>query len=283
MRHPGWAAVALTALALTVTACGKATGGSAGSGYGAYGDQTTAAPASSPFQTSALKTETTRAGTVLANGGGLTLYYYSEDEPGSGKSVCTGGCAAAWPPLAAPVKAPAGVRLPGPLGLITRPGGVRQVTINGFPVYTYAGDRAPGQATGNGMEGAWHVVKLGTAAAGTAAGGAVLKIERTSAGTVLASVRGLTLYYYSKDRPGSGKSACSAACIAAWPALAYPVRAPAGAHLPGKIGYIVRPSGFRQVTINGYPIYKYAGDKAPGQAKGNGIGRVWHVIKITTM
>ena len=57
----------------------------------------------------------------------------------------------------------------------------------------------------------------------------------------------------------------------------------AGAHLPGKIGYIVRPSGFRQVTINGYPIYKYAGDKAPGQAKGNGIGRVWHVIKITTM
>jgi predicted lipoprotein with Yx(FWY)xxD motif len=281
MRYPvGWAAVALTALALTVTGCGKATGGSAGSGYGGYGNQTTtaAAPASSPVQTVALKAETTRAGMVLASGGGLTLYYYSEDKPGSGKSMCTGGCATAWPPLAAPVKAPAGVRLPGPLGMITRPGGVRQVTINGFPVYTYAGDKAPGQATGNGMEGAWHVVKLGGATATQAV--KALKVERTSAGTVLASSRGLTLYYYSEDKPGSGKSVCTGACITAWPALNYPVRAPAGVHLPGKIGFIVRASGFKQVTINGYPVYKYAGDKAPGQAKGNGIEHAWHVIKI---
>jgi predicted lipoprotein with Yx(FWY)xxD motif len=281
MRSPAWAAVTLAAVALTVTACSKATG--AGSGYGAYGNQTTtaAAPASSPVQTIALKTETTRAGTVLANGGGMTLYYYSEDKPGSGQSVCTAGCAAAWPPLAAPVKAPAGVRLPGPLGMITRPGGMRQVTINGYPVYTYAGDKAPGQAAGNGMEGAWHVVKLGTAgAAGTVQ---ALKVERTKAGTVLASIRGLTLYYYSEDKRGSGKSVCTGACIRAWPALGYPVRAPAGVHLPGKIGYIVRASGFKQVTINGYPIYKFAGDKAPGQAKGNGIEGAWHVIKIKSM
>ncbi len=279
MRNPGWVAVALAAVALTVTACSKATG--PGSGYGAYGSQATAAPASSPVQTIALKTETTRTGTVLANGGGMTLYYYSEDKPGSGKSVCMGGCATAWPPLAAPVKAPAGVRLPGPLGMITRPGGMRQVTINGFPVYTYAGDKAPGQAAGNGMEGAWHVIKLG--AAGAAGAAQALKVERTKAGTVLASIRGLTLYYYSEDKRGSGKSVCTGACITAWPALAYPVRAPSGVHLPGKIGYIVRPSGFKQVTINGYPIYKFAGDKAPGQAKGNGIEGAWHVIKIKSM
>jgi predicted lipoprotein with Yx(FWY)xxD motif len=161
MRNPGWAAVALTALALTVTACGKATG--PGSGYGAYGNQsTTAAPVSSPVRTIALKTETTPAGMVLANGGGLTLYYYSADKRGSGTSVCTGGCASAWPPLAAPVKAPAGVRLPGPLGMITRPAGLRQVTINGLPVYTYAGDKAPGQAAGNGIGRVWHVIKITT-------------------------------------------------------------------------------------------------------------------------
>ena len=84
---------------------------------------------------------------MLASSRGLTLYYYTEDKPGSGKSVCTGSCASAWPPLAAPVRAPAGVRLPGPLGMITRPGGLRQVTINGYPIYTYAGDKAPGQAS----------------------------------------------------------------------------------------------------------------------------------------
>ena len=74
--------------------------------------------------------------------------------------MCTGACATAWPPLAPPVKAPAGVHLPGPLGLITRPNGVKQVTLNGYPLYFYAGDKAPGQATGNGIEGSWHVIKI---------------------------------------------------------------------------------------------------------------------------
>jgi len=43
---------------------------------------------------------------------------------------------------------------------------------------------------------------------------------------------------------------------------------------------ITRAGGVKQVTLNGYPLYYYAGDMAPGQAKGNGEGGVWHVIKI---
>jgi predicted lipoprotein with Yx(FWY)xxD motif len=169
MRNPGWAAAALVATALAVTACGPSSysSGSSGAG-GAYGSPTgssSATPASTSgagaAQTAALKVSHTSAGTVLASSRGLTLYYYTEDKPGSGKSVCTGSCASAWPPLVGPVRAPAGVRLPGPLGMITRPGGVRQVTINGYPVYRYAGDKAPGQAAGNGIEGAWHVIKIG--------------------------------------------------------------------------------------------------------------------------
>ena len=273
MRNPGWVAVALTALALTVAACGNDSG-EAGS---AYGNQAPAAtPASSLVQTVVLKAETTRAGMVLANGSGLTLYYFSADKPGSGASVCTGGCAVAWPPLAAPVKAPAGVHLPGSLGVISRPGGVRQVTLNGFPVYTYVGDKAPGQVTGDGKEGAWHVIKLGASQPVNA-----LKVAHTPAGgTVLASSRGLTLYTYSADKPHSGKSACTGACATAWPPLAAPVKAPEGVHLPGKLGVITRPNGLKQVTLNGYPLYLYVGDKSPGQAAGNGIGGSWHVIKI---
>jgi predicted lipoprotein with Yx(FWY)xxD motif len=229
--------------------------------------------------TAALKTETTRAGTILANSHGLTLYYYSADKRGSGASVCTGVCATAWPPLAAPVKAPAGARLPGPLGMITRPGGVRQVTINGFPIYLYAGDKAPGQYAGNGVQGSWHVIKIHATAAATGRAKA-LKVTRTRAGTILASSRGLTLYYYSADKPHSGKSACTGVCATAWPPLAAPVKAPAGARLPGRLGVITRPNGVKQVTLNGYPLYFYAGDKAPGQAKGNGVGGSWHVIKI---
>jgi predicted lipoprotein with Yx(FWY)xxD motif len=287
MRNPAWAGpaagAALIAVALAVTACGTGSGSSAGGAYG-YGTQTTqatqAAPASpSSISTVALKAETTRTGTVLADNHGLTLYYYSADKRGSGTSVCTGGCATAWPPLAAPVKAPAGVRLPGPLGIITRPGGVRQVTINGFPIYLYAGDKAPGQETGNGMSGSWHVIKIHAAAAATGRA-AALKVSHTRVGAVLASSRGLTLYYYSADKRHSGKSACTGTCATAWPPLAAPVKAPAGVRLPGKLGVITRPNGVKQVTLNGYPLYFYIGDKAVGQVAGNNIGGAWHVIKI---
>ena len=281
MRNPGWAAAALVATALAVTACGASPGSSgAGGAYGVpTGNSTTpGAAAAQTAQTAALKVARTSAGTVLASSRGLTLYYFTEDKPGSGKSVCTGSCASAWPPLAAPVRAPAGVRLPGPLGMITRPGGSAQVTINGYPIYTYAGDKALGQAAGNGIEGVWHVIKIGSGTAASQA--AALKVARTSAGTVLASSRGLTLYYFTQDKPGSSKSVCTGSCASAWPPLAAPVRAPAGVRLPGPLGMITRPGGLRQVTINGYPIYTYAGDKAPGQASGNGIGGAWHVIKI---
>jgi predicted lipoprotein with Yx(FWY)xxD motif len=280
MHNPRWAAVVLIATALAVTACGTGSAG-AGGAYGTPTESNSATPASTSgaaaSQTSALKVTRTSAGTVLASSRGLTLYYYAEDKPGTGKSVCTGGCASAWPPLAAPVRGPAGVHLPGPLGMITRPGGGAQVTINGYPVYLYAGDKAPGQAVGNGIGGAWHVIKIrSTAASRTSA----LKVTRTSVGTVLASSRGLTLYYYAEDKPGSGKSVCTGSCASAWPPLAAPVRAPAGVRLPGPLGMITRPGGLRQVTINGYPVYRFAGDKAPGQAAGNGIHGAWHVIKI---
>jgi predicted lipoprotein with Yx(FWY)xxD motif len=290
MRNPGWAGAALIAVTLAVTACGAGSAGDAyGGGYGTpAGGSTTSGSTASGSQAmpaspsagpaTALKTETTRAGTVLASSHGLSLYYFTEDKPGSGKSVCTGGCATAWPPLAAPVKAPRGVRLPGPLGMINRPGGVKQVTLNGLPVYLYAGDKAPGQDAGDGMEGSWHVIKIHAAAATGQA--TALKVMRIRAGTVLASGRGLTLYYYSEDKRGSGKSVCTATCATAWPPLAAPVKAPRGVRLPGSLGVITRPNGVKQVTLNGYPLYFYVGDKSPGQATGNGIGGSWHVIKV---
>src|SRR5690242_12313832 len=273
MRHAAWAVPVLIAVALTATACSKATGYNTGSGAGgAYGTSTPDSSMSASsgamgdgmgdgMQTAALKVERTSAGMVLAGSKGLTLYYYAEDKPGSGKSVCTGGCATAWPPLTAPVKAPMGAKMPGPIGMITRAGGARQVTINGYPIYYYAEDMTPDEPRGNGAEGAWHVIKI-RAAAGSAATtrASVLKVERTSAGTVLAGSKGLTLYYYAEDKPGSGKSACAGGCATAWPALKAPVRAPAGVKLPGKIGMITRADGTKQVTINGYPIYYYAED-----------------------
>ena len=119
MRNSGWAGAALIAVALAVTACGNGTAGGAygtPAGGSTTGSTTGASQATPASPSTALKTETTRAGTVLASSSGLTLYYYAEDKPNRGASACTGACATAWPPLAAPVTAPAGVHLPGPPG-----------------------------------------------------------------------------------------------------------------------------------------------------------------------
>jgi predicted lipoprotein with Yx(FWY)xxD motif len=163
--------VLIATVALTATACSKATGtGTATSTQAgsAYGTKTASPMATSMSSaggamqtaTATLKVERTRAGMVLAGSKGLTLYYFTKDKPHSGKSACFGSCLSAWPALAAPVKAPAGARMPGPMGTITRGNGTVQVTINGFPIYYYVGDKAPGQISGNGVEGTWHIIKI---------------------------------------------------------------------------------------------------------------------------
>jgi predicted lipoprotein with Yx(FWY)xxD motif len=281
------AAAGLAAAALAVSACGV---GPAAAGYSS-GMSASQLPAQAAGQTSgmgttsivlSLRTETGSAGTVLASTGGRTLYYYGGDQPGSGKSVCTGSCATAWPPLVTPVAAPAGIRLYGPIGSITRANGVRQVTIDGYPVYTYSGDTGPGQANGNGVAGEWHLIKFRAAAASATAAGrdGLMESRHTSLGTVLANPHGMTVYYYGADKRGSGVSACTGSCAQAWPPVTAPVRIPAGMKLSGAVGFIVRPGGVHQVTINGYPIYRYAGDKAPGETTGSDVGGVWHVITL---
>ena len=90
--------------------------------------------------------------TVLANSQGLTLYYFSADTPT--RSNCIGACAKTWLPLIgkAPTKDPA--ILFGSVATIHTVHGT-QVTFNGHLLYTFTGDKAPGQATGNGRAGKW--------------------------------------------------------------------------------------------------------------------------------
>ena len=145
------------ALCLAAVACR----GPAASAGAAYGTAPAAAPTTMTPAVPAkalLTVRKTGAGYVLATSTGRTIYWYSADIKGSEKSTCTGTCLTAWPAvLGAPVAAP-GVQLAGQLGTITRPGGVVQATYNGYPLYTYAQDMAPGETTGNGVAGAWHVI-----------------------------------------------------------------------------------------------------------------------------
>ena len=105
-----------------------------------------------------LKTTTIRGITVLTNANGLTLYWFAPDSPAA--SRCTGSCAAYWPPVTGTPTAGPGIT--GKLGTIRRPGGAAQATYDGHPLYTYAGDRARGQANGNKIDlngGYWYEVR----------------------------------------------------------------------------------------------------------------------------
>jgi len=94
---------------------------------------------------------------LLTNATGLTLYWFAPDS--AGKSACYGDCAAYWPPVTGTPTAGPGVT--GTLGTITRTDGKTQATYDGHPLYTYIGDSAPGQDSGNNLNlngGLWHIV-----------------------------------------------------------------------------------------------------------------------------
>jgi predicted lipoprotein with Yx(FWY)xxD motif len=112
-------------------------------------------------------------------------------------------------------------------------------------------------------------------------GAASLEKIKTSIGPVLADAKGLTLYWYAKDTAMS--SACTGSCATAWPPLTGKPAAAMGFKLVGKFGTITRANGMMQATYKGHPLYTYAGDMAPGQVKGNGLGGVWHALKVTAV
>ena len=112
----------------------------------AVANATAPAPAATSTST-ALKTTTIDGMTVLTNGKGFTLYSFAPDTPTTSK--CYGSCAAYWPPVIG--SSAAGSGLPGETGTIKRTDGSLQLTYNGHPLYTYIGDSAPGQATGNNL------------------------------------------------------------------------------------------------------------------------------------
>jgi predicted lipoprotein with Yx(FWY)xxD motif len=96
---------------------------------------------------------------LLTNAKGFTLYSFAPDSPN--KSVCYGSCAAYWPPVAG--NASAGPGVTGTIGTINRTDGTTQATYDGHPLYTYIGDNAPGQNSGNNINlngGLWHDVPV---------------------------------------------------------------------------------------------------------------------------
>jgi predicted lipoprotein with Yx(FWY)xxD motif len=125
-----------------------------GVALGVTGPATTSAGSS----TAVIKVATIHGAMVLTNAKGYVLYWFAPDKPNT--STCYGTCAAYWPPVTGRPVAPPG--LTGTLGAIKRSDGQTQVTYDRRPLYTYVGDSAPGQDTGNNINlngGFWYDMK----------------------------------------------------------------------------------------------------------------------------
>jgi predicted lipoprotein with Yx(FWY)xxD motif len=105
-------------------------------------------------------TASTTLGTILVDSQGRTLYLFTHDAGST--SMCTGACAAAWPPLLAngTPTATAGA-MASLLGTTKRAEGTTQVTYNGHPLYRFVKDVSPGETNGEGVVafgGSWFLV-----------------------------------------------------------------------------------------------------------------------------
>ena len=153
-------AAALLAVAALISACSSAAVATAVPTQAAPA-VTQAAPAAPAAGSATVMAKTIGSQTILVAGSnGMTVYTFTSDTAGSGKSACSGGCLTKWPALtvAAGATATAGTGVTGQLGTITRADdGTLQVTYNGLPLYFYAGDKAAGDT--NGSYPNWNLVK----------------------------------------------------------------------------------------------------------------------------
>lgn len=112
---------------------------------------------------------------------------------------------------------------------------------------------------------------LATLAAALTANIAIAQSVDETNGILAAS--GHTLY--TSDKDASNKSNCNDGCAATWP----PFLVKEDDRTPATFNVITRDDGTKQWAVNGKPLYFFAADVQAGDAKGDGKGGVWHVIR----
>jgi predicted lipoprotein with Yx(FWY)xxD motif/glucose/arabinose dehydrogenase len=200
---------------------------------------------------------------------GRTLYWFAHDE--EGQPTCYEACAEAWPPLILDegTEPSVGEGVPGQVDTVAREDGSLQVTYNGWPLYYFAQDTAPGEAKGQGLRDIWFAASPAT----------VMMNQADGIGNYLVGPGGMTLYIFTHDH--ENESYCFADCAVAWP----PLLAPEGVELSAGMGITgtdvlsttMRPDGTRQVTFEGWPLYFFKMDMKPGDMTGQGAKDVWFV------
>ncbi|MEA2384537.1 MAG: hypothetical protein QOH72_4508 [Solirubrobacteraceae bacterium] len=117
----------------------------------------------------------------------------------------------------------------------------------------------------------------------TSASSGTVDLAKGSLGPILTDSHGRTLYLWQADT--GTKSTCTGACASAWPPLVTTGKPTAGSGVRSSLlATTKRTNGTQQVTYNGHPLYRFAGDTAPRQTNGQGstgFGALWYVLSPT--
>ncbi len=114
-----------------------------------------------------------------------------------------------------------------------------------------------------------------TTTTAAAAAGEELALATTDLGDIITDSEGRTLYLFMPDEQGD--PTCYDTCAENWPALTAEVSAGVGLDA-ALMGTATRTDGGVQVTYNGWPLYYFAGDSAPGDINGQGVNEIWWVV-----
>lgn len=136
-----------------------------------------------------------------------------------------------------------------------------------------------GSPSGYGSSGGYGSARDSNQPAAPGAPAETLALRQSPGlGPVVTDSKGMTLYRFDKDTAKPPNSACSGACATTWPPVPAEDATAASGMAASALGSVTRADGTKQLTIGGWPAYRYAKDTAPGDTKGHGVGGTWNAL-----
>jgi predicted lipoprotein with Yx(FWY)xxD motif len=105
-------------------------------------------------------TEVSKMGEVIENDQGHVLYRFDGDSNNPAKVTCNGDCNKVWKPALTIDGKPTLKGVDSEVvSTVTRSDGTKQLTVKGWPLYAYIGDKKVGTWKGQNVNGKWFVIK----------------------------------------------------------------------------------------------------------------------------
>ncbi|MDG4763549.1 hypothetical protein O7632_05410 [Solwaraspora sp. WMMD406] len=115
-------------------------------------------PTPSPPGTALYAVSSRNLDQIVIDAQGYVLYRSERDSADPSRSVCDPVCARSW----LPVPCQGEIRVEGIdrqlVACFDRLDGSRQLSLAGWPLYGYAGDRMPGDINGHGLADEWYAI-----------------------------------------------------------------------------------------------------------------------------